>query len=347
MALDADQVRRLLETDPGITGVTQGDNVLGSYINARLSDGRAVQINLHDNPAWKDRDELTGRIEVVYANRPQTEWRFDDDDLAAREPVVIDPVDAEAAGKLTQTIRAWEREGGPAATKIETDRDTETPPAMEYAYRWHNPNGPGWHIEYADTVEERDTALKLRRDAGLVTQTIDEDPYVLREQHIKASCMNARHILEPRDVPDKATVGLLRDIVREINEHDPADETGHLIIYQSADAARLAGEGLTADDIADKRLHGGWDPATDPYMRIDEQGDWTGITEQQADQLIWERRDQILEHASRDDALSRTTLRRLDRLADTDRERVPERGDRDRENPGPGTAQPRRHGPAL
>lgn len=283
--------------------------------------------------------------------------------LAAAKETLDEPFahEDEYRGKQAELARLTSKPAGPEPTEgggeptgrtmtmassADDEKRTPTPDddGAEYAYRWHNPDGPGWHVEYLATAEERDAALKLRRDAGLIAQAIDEDPYVLREQHLKASCMNARHILDRRDAPDEATVGLLRDIVRELNEHDPADETGHLIIYPSADAERLAGDGLTADDIADKRLHGGWDPAVDPYMRIDEQGDWTGITRRQADLLIWERRDQILDHASQDGALSQETLHRIDRLADDGREPEPER---DRQAPDPGTERARRHVPTL
>lgn len=51
MPLTQENVRRLLEQDPDITGITQGGNAMGNYLEARLTDGRAVQIDFHDNPA--------------------------------------------------------------------------------------------------------------------------------------------------------------------------------------------------------------------------------------------------------------------------------------------------------
>lgn len=91
MPLTMENARRLLERDPDVTEVTQGGNAMGGYLEARLTDGRAVQVDFHDNPAWKDTDRLAGRIEVSYANRPQAEWRYDDNDMADREHTVIDP----------------------------------------------------------------------------------------------------------------------------------------------------------------------------------------------------------------------------------------------------------------
>ena len=109
MPLTQENVRRLLEQDPDITGITQGGNAMGNYLEARLTDGRAVQIDFHDNPAWKDTDPLAGRIEVSYANRPQAEWQYDDNDMADREHTVIDPSDPDAEGRLAKAVKDWER----------------------------------------------------------------------------------------------------------------------------------------------------------------------------------------------------------------------------------------------
>lgn len=76
MPLTQEDIGRLLERDPDIEVVIQSGNVMGHYLEARLTDGRAVQIDFHDNPAWKDTDRLAGRIEVSYANRPQAERRI-------------------------------------------------------------------------------------------------------------------------------------------------------------------------------------------------------------------------------------------------------------------------------
>ena len=96
---------------------------------------------------------------------------------------------------------------------------------------------------------------------------------------------------------------------------------------------------------------GGWDPRKDPLMRINEQGDWTGVTQQQADQLVWDNRDEILARASYDSELSTWTLHQLDQLdeptpeqeRDRDIDRTkPERPEPKREQP-----TPKRHGLGL
>lgn len=294
MPLTQENVRRLLEQDPDITGITQGGNAMGNYLEARLTDGRAVQIDFHDNPAWKDTDRLAGRIEVSYANRPQAEWQYDDNDMADREHTVIDPSDPDAEGRLAK-------------------------------------------------------AVKAREDARYLVTKVEEDPAILYERHRKASCLHASHILERYDSPDPTAVGILHGIVSEVNAHDPENDIAAYLTYPSDKAVQLAGDGLTEADIAEKREMGGWDPRTDPLMRINEQGDWTGVTQQQADQLVWDNRDEILARASYDSELSTWTLHQLDQLKEPqpaqslDRDRP----EPDREAPAQTESTTKRRGPRL
>ena len=107
--------------------------------------------------------------------------------------------------------------------------------------------------------------MKAREDAGYLVTKVEEDPAILYEQHRKASCMRASHILERYDSPDPTAVGILHGIVGEVNAHDPEND---IAAYPSDKAIQLAGDGLTEADIAEKREMGGWDPRTDPLMRI-------------------------------------------------------------------------------
>jgi N12 class adenine-specific DNA methylase len=348
MPLTMENARQLLEQDPDVTEVTQGGNAMGNYLEARLTDGRAVQIDFHDNPAWKDTDHLSGRIEVSYANRPQAEWQYDDNDMADRAHTVVDPADPDAEGRLAKAVKDWERAGGLGRTSQASHLAAQQPPE-EYAYRWRKPGNPDRHIAYLSTAFDRDQAMKAREDAGYLVTKVEEDPAVLYERHRKASCLHASHILERYDSPDPTAVGILHGIVSEVNAHDPENDIAAYLTYPSDKAVQLAGDGLTAADIAEKREMGGWDPRTDPLMRINEQGDWTGVTQQQADQLVWDNRDEILARASYDGELSTWTLHQLDQLD----EPAPERGrDLDRpepERPAPEREQPasKRHGPGL
>lgn len=191
--------------------------------------------------------------------------------------------------------------------------------------------------------------MKAREDAGYLVTKVDEDPAILYERHRKASCLHASHILERYESPDQDAILILHGIVSEINAHDPENDIAAYLTYPSDKAVQIAGDGLTAADIAEKREMGGWDPRTDPLMRINEQGDWTGVTQQQADQIVWDNRNEILARASYDGELSTWTLHQLDQL----KEPQPAQSlDRDRPEPDhkapmQSRPAPKRHGPGL
>ena len=309
MPLTREDIGRLLEQDPNIDGITQGGNAMGHYLEARLTDGR----------------DVTDRFDIT----------------------VIDPAEPDALQELGKAVAEWERAGGlHKARASEPSHLAAHQPPEEYAYRWRKPGDPDRHIAYLSTAFDRDQAMKAREDAGYLVTKVEEDPAILYEQHRKASCMRASHILERYESPDPAAVRILHSIVSEVNAHDPEND---IAAYPSDKAIQLAGDGLTEADIAEKREMGGWDPRTDPLMRINEQGDWTDVTQQQADQLVWENRDEILARASYDGELSTWTLHQLDQL----KEHEPERGrDLDRpepERPAPAREQhtPKRHGLGL
>lgn len=205
------------------------------------------------------------------------------------------------------------------------------------------------HIAYLSTAFDRDQAMKAREDAGYLVTKVEEDPAILYEQHRKASCLHASHILERYESPDTTAVGILHGIVREVNAHDPENDIATYLTYPSDKAIQLAGDGLTTADIAEKREMGGWNPQTDPLMRINEQGDWTGVTQQQADQIVWDNRDEILTRASYDSELSTWTLHQLDQLKEPqpaqslDRDRP----EPDHKAPAQADSTTKRHGPRL
>lgn len=222
-------------------------------------------------------------------------------------------------------------------------------PPEEYAYRWRKPGDPDRHIAYLSTAFDRDQAMKAREDAGYLVTKVEEDPAILYERHRKASCLHASHILERYDSPDPTAVGILHGIVSEVNAHDPGNDIAAYLTYPSDKAVQLAGDGLTEADIAEKREMGGWNPRTDPLMRINEQGDWTGVTQQQADQLIWDNRNEILARASYDGELSTWTLHQLDQLKEPQPAQSPDRDlpEPDREAPAQTESTTKRRGPRL
>lgn len=215
-------------------------------------------------------------------------------------------------------------------------------PPEEYAYRWRKPGDPDRHIAYLSAAFDRDQAMKAREDAGYLVTKVEEDPAILYERHRKASCLHASHILERYDSPDPTAVEILHSIVSEVNAHDPENDIAAYLTYPSDQAIQLAGDDLTEADIAEKREMGGWNPQTDPLTHINAQGDWTGVTQQQADQLVWDNRDEILARASYDGELSTWTLHQLDQLD----EPTPEQErDRDIDRPEPERPEPKREQP--
>lgn len=95
--------------------------------------------------------------------------------------------------------------------------------------------------------------MKARENAGYVVTKVDEDPAVLYEQHRKASCMRASHILERYESPDQDAVRILHGIVGEVNAHDPENDIATYLAYPSDKVVQIAGDGLTSADIAEKR----------------------------------------------------------------------------------------------
>ena len=270
--------------------------------------------------------------------------------MADREHTVIDPADPAAGKTLAKAVEGWERAGGlHTARAAGTSHLAANQPPEEYAYRWRKPGDPDRHIAYLSTAFDRDQAMKAREDAGYVVTKVDEDPAVLYEQHRKASCMRASHILERYESPDQDAVRILHGIVGEVNAHDPENDIATYLAHPSDKAVQIAGDGLTSADIAEKREMGGWDPRKDPLMRINAQGDWTGITQQQADQIVWDNRDEILTRASYDSELSTWTLHQLDQLKEPqpaqslDRDRP----EPDHKAPAQADSTTKRHGPRL
>lgn len=180
--------------------------------------------------------------------------------------------------------------------------------------------------EYRDKLHELQELRKSnpddaeRPDTGTVTNgqrqgaTMENDPDIMLEQRRKNACERARNgMFAPDARPTAQSVALLHRLVDETHDHDPESPTGNWRMYPSGDAERIAGEGLTAGEMAEKRYHGGWEPDRDKYMRINEQGDWEGKSQEQADRLVWEQRDRILDAASWDANLDRDTIERLEK----------------------------------
>ena len=320
---------------------------MGHYLEARLTDGRAVQIDFHDNPAWKDTDRLAAGSRCPTptghrrnGNTTTTTWPTANTPSSTGRP---------AAGK--HSPRRWRlgtRGRLHTARAAGTSHLAANQPPEEYAYRWRKPGDPDRHIAYLSTAFDRDQAMKAREDAGYVVTKVDEDPAVLYEQHRKASCMRASHILERYESPDQDAVRILHGIVGEVNAHDPEND---IATYLATHPTRRSRSPETASPPRTSRRNARWrmEPAKGPAHAHQRAGDWTGITQQQADQIVWDNRDEILTRASYDSELSTWTLHQLDQLKEPqpaqslDRDRP----EPDHKAPAQADSTTKRHGPRL
>ena len=151
--------------------------------------------------------------------------------------------------------------------------------------------------------------MKAREDAGYVVTKVEEDPAILYEQHRKASCMRARHILERYDFPDRDAARVLRGIVREVAVHRPDDPLATYPVLSLTSGAEDA----------------------DARRRVN--------------RFTWEHRDEILDHAATDGMLSTWTLYQLDQLKEHEPER--DRTEPERKAPAREQSAPKRHGLGL
>ncbi|MFR2313448.1 MAG: hypothetical protein ACLS6O_00135 [Bifidobacterium sp.] len=78
---------------------------------------------------------------MTYANRPQAEWQYDDNDMADREHTVIDPADPRRK-RLAKAVEDGNARAASARPTHPTEPSGRAPAAGEYAYRWRKPGTP-------------------------------------------------------------------------------------------------------------------------------------------------------------------------------------------------------------
>lgn len=97
----------------------------------------------------------------------------------------------------------------------------------------------------------------------------------------------------------RESIDALRELVDRVLDANPDSDLGQYKVYPSWLAIIQAGHGLTREDIAEKARYGGWDPDRDDYMRINRDGDWEGLNQEQADALLWDNRREIIDTVGR------------------------------------------------
>lgn len=147
----------------------------------------------------------------------------------------------------------------------------------EWADNWNDP-------EYWD--DAADEALGEGQADGAYWTTRDEDPADANSARALAASqialeLDGEHLIER--APEN--IGLLHDIVDTIHDTDPEDDLGYYRAWPSMTARETIGEHLTDGEIAEKAMYGGWNPDRDPYLRVNKDGDWVGMSQDEADRL--------------------------------------------------------------
>lgn len=160
--------------------------------------------------------------------------------------------------------------------------------AKEWADNWNDP-------EYWD--DAADEALGDGQADGAYWTTRDEDPADANSARALAASqialeLDGEHLIER--TPEN--IGLLHDIVDTVHDTDPESSLGYYRAWPSMTARETIGEHLTDGEITEKATYGGWNPDRDPYLRVNKDGDWVGMGQNEADRLVWDNRKTILKN---------------------------------------------------
>lgn len=160
--------------------------------------------------------------------------------------------------------------------------------AKEWADNWNDP-------EYWD--DAADEALGDGQADGAYWTTRDEDPADANSARALAASqialeLDGDHLIER--TPEN--IGLLHDIVDTVHDTDPESNLGYYRAWPSMTACETIGEHLTDGEITEKATYGGWNPDRDPYLRVNKDGDWVGMSQDEADRLVWDNRKTILKN---------------------------------------------------
>lgn len=160
--------------------------------------------------------------------------------------------------------------------------------AKEWADNWNDP-------EYWD--DAADEALGEGQADGAYWTTRDEDPSDANSARALAASqialeLDADNLIER--TPEN--IGLLHDIVDTVHDTDPESSLGYYRAWPSMTARETVGEHLIDGEIAEKTMYGGWNPDRDPYLRVNKDGDWVGMSQDEADRLVWDNRKTILKN---------------------------------------------------
>ncbi|WP_147329880.1 hypothetical protein [Bifidobacterium bifidum] len=107
---------------------------------------------------------------------------------------------------------------------------------------------------------------------------------------------------------------LLNRAVNDCLDHDPYNTSvGVYRIAKSTNPAGLGLEDMSEERIREAREYGGWDPDKHQYVHFNADGDLEGLSQEQADNLLWTGRRDILTAVRNDDDADPTLVTVLSR----------------------------------
>ncbi|RSX51276.1 hypothetical protein [Bifidobacterium callimiconis] len=152
------------------------------------------------------------------------------------------------------------------------------------------------------------------------------NPVVDREDNRRT--IPDRRIADPdRITPTPGNLRLLHEFADRLGETRPDEPIGTLRTLDSRTAMPILKRTMSDAQIQEARWYGGWNPDRDDYVRVNEDGDLEGLTRAQADQLVWTRRNDIIDAARDDQNIDAETMTTLDAMAD--RTEMPDQPDLD------------------
>lgn len=124
--------------------------------------------------------------------------------------------------------------------------------------------------------------------------------------------------------PDEENMTTLKAAAWQTINHDEQNKgestIGDLRIAPSINPHDLHLEDMSEEQIKEARKYGGWDPDKHKYVHFNQDGDLEGLTEKQADKLIWDNRQRILQAVRDDDSANFGTVNLLHNCFDRERQ---------------------------
>ena len=115
--------------------------------------------------------------------------------------------------------------------------------------------------------------------------------------------------------PDEENMTALKAAAWQTINHDEQNKgestIGDLRIAPSINPHDLHLEDMSEEQIKEARKYGGWDPDKHKYVHFNQDGDLEGLTEKQADKLIWDNRQRILQAVRDDESANFSTVNLL------------------------------------